>query len=152
MYRHTQNGTLLVALLGAAVLVTLLILGAVPAAPDEEGGRWVAGLTAVILVTVAFLFRSLTITVGNGVLSWSFGPGLIRKSVRLANIERVVPTRTSPLAGWGIHWTGRGWLYNVAGRGAIEVQMKDGRRFLLGTDEPGRLARAVEDGLTTVKV
>jgi hypothetical protein len=48
--------------------------------------------------------------------------------------------RTSFLNGWGIHYTQRGWLYNVSGYGAVAVTLRNGKRFCLGTDEPDALA------------
>jgi hypothetical protein len=39
---------------------------------------------------------------------------------------------------------GQYWLWNVSGMGAVELQLKNGSRFRIGTDEPETLARAVE--------
>jgi len=77
-------------------------------------------------------------------LRWKFGPGLIRKSVPLAEIVSAQPARTGP--SWGIHWSPRtGWLYNVSGFDAVAVTLRSGKKFALGTDEPQALAaRLVE--------
>jgi len=40
------------------------------------------------------------------------------------------------LVGWGIRWTGSGWLFNVSGLDAVELSLKSGRRFRIGTDDP----------------
>ena len=61
----------------------------------------------------------------------------------LSTIVSAEPTTTSIINGWGIHLTGRGWLYNVTGRQAVLVTQQDGRRFLLGTDEPETLAQTI---------
>jgi hypothetical protein len=34
-------------------------------------------------------------------------------------------------------------LYNVSGRDAVEIQLDDGRRFRLGTDDPEGLVAAL---------
>ena len=98
---------------------------------------------AIVMVISAFAFSSLTIAVREGQLSWWFGPGLVKKTVPLSTIVSAEPTTTSILNGWGIHFTGRGWLYNVAGRQAVLVTRQGGKRFLLGTDEPDSLAHII---------
>jgi len=94
----------------------------------------------------AFAFSSLTVTVRDGQLSWWFGPGIVKKTVPLSTIVSAEPTTTSILNGRGIHLTGRGWLYNVGGRQAVLVTQQDGKRFLLGTDEPDSLAHVIMTG------
>jgi len=76
-----------------------------------------------------------------GVLGW---PG---KSAALSEIAAAVPIRLSLIAGWGIHITTRGWLFNVSGRGAVIVGLNNGKQFLVGTDEPVRLADAINQAL-----
>jgi hypothetical protein len=61
-------------------------------------------------------------------------------------VASVEPAVTTWVNGWGIHLTRRGWLYNVAGRQAMLIGMRDGQRFMLGTDEPDALARAIRGG------
>ena len=45
--------------------------------------------------------------------------------------------------GWGIHWVGSGWVYNVSGWEAVEIVMRNGRRHRIGTDDPNGLAQAI---------
>lgn len=139
MYEHTQRGYVIVGILAPVTLgiVALLLVA------DEWEARVVAGATLVTTLVVGALFSSLTVTVGAGELAWRFGPGLFRGSVPLDAVVAAEPTRTSLVSGWGIHLTGRGWLYNVSGRDAVWVRLRGGRQFLLGTDEPARLASAI---------
>ena len=97
----------------------------------------------LIMLTTAFAFSSFTITVKNGQLDWRFGPGVLRKSVPVSSIVSAEATTTSVFNGTGVHLTSRGWLYNISGRSAVSVTLNDGRRFLLGTDEPARLVEAI---------
>jgi hypothetical protein len=85
----------------------------------------------------------MTIEIKDGVLSWWFGLGLIRKNVPITNIIRGSLARVQWYHGWGIHLTGRGWLYNVSGFKAVEFQTSAGGSFQLGTDEPEVLLAAV---------
>jgi len=103
------------------------------------------------MMVSAFAFSSLTIAVRDGQLSWWFGPGIVKKTVPLSTITSAEPTTTSIFNGWGIHLTGRGWLYNVAGRQAVLITQQDGKRFLLGTDEPDTLAQVIRTGARSTR-
>ena len=49
--------------------------------------------------------------------------------------------------GWGIHLFPGGWVFNVSGFAALELQMENGRKYRIGTDDPAGLAKAVETAL-----
>ena len=97
------------------------------------------------------LFGTLTVTVDQDAVSCRFGAlGLIRKRLAFADIRRAAAIRTSPLWGWGMRLTPRGWLWNVWGLDAVEFEMTNGTRFAVGTDEPQALISALRrGGLTT---
>jgi hypothetical protein len=143
VYRHTQRSTALLTLLllAAAVPLALLLFGPGPTLP--AGPRLTLAAALVAIATSAVVFSSLTIEVADGRLSWHFGPGVLRKSVPVAAVAAAEPTTTMWWEGWGIHLTTRGWLYNVSGRGAVLVTRRDGKRFMLGSDEPAVLADAI---------
>jgi hypothetical protein len=97
----------------------------------------------IILLVCFVLFYKLRITIEDGTLCASFGPGIIRKKVRLAEIVGCQPIRIRWWYGWGIHLTPYGWLYNVSGLHAVAITLRDGRTFALGTDDPAGLAEAI---------
>ena len=137
-YQHTQFGSVIVFGCGAIGLAMLLIAAFSPhPAPYLLVG-------AVVLLSCA-LFSTLTIAIEDGVLRASFGPGLVQKKVRLAEIASVRPIPVRWWYGWGIRLTPRGWLYNVSGWDAVEITLCSGRRFCLGTDEPEDLLKAIQD-------
>jgi hypothetical protein len=136
-YEHTQRGTVL---LVTFLVAALFLLGLGVLVPREEG---VLFAVIGILAICGFLFSSLTIQVTDRALRWQFGPGLIRKEVPLREIERVEVTETTFLQGWGIHYTTGRWIYNVSGFQAVAVKLKNGKQFLLGTDEPERVCNAI---------
>lgn len=140
-YQHRQFA---VAILASLLFAGLgcLTLGLLP--PPET--RWVLLLVPLFL-TFAVLFSSLTVEVTQESLRWWFGPGFWRKQVALADIEKAEVTETKFIEGWGIHLTSRGWLYNVSGYGAVLVTQRDGKRFILGSDEPEMLAEAIRSAL-----
>jgi len=47
----------------------------------------------------------------------------------------------------GIRWMWPGWLYNVSGTDAVELKMKNGKRYRIGTDVPGELAEAIRQAI-----
>ena len=139
MYRHTQTARLtrVATALGAVVGALLAIEMHVPA-------LW---LPAVMLALIGWVFSSLTIEIDARELRSHFGPGVWRKRYPLADVTGAVPSMTRWWEGWGIRFTTRGMLYNVAGPCAVEVQLRSGRRFRLGTDEPDALAAAIGDAI-----
>ncbi|MFO1461796.1 MAG: hypothetical protein U1G08_20650 [Verrucomicrobiota bacterium] len=137
----------------------------IPYIHRQRAGRWLAIPAAVsvllaltslfsslkaiawgipVLFFMMWLFGSLTVTVTRDELSWRFGPGWIRFRVPLSEICRVRTVRTTWADGWGIHGTEFGTLYNVSGFGAVALELRGGRRFAVGTDEPDQLLKALQ--------
>jgi hypothetical protein len=134
MYRHTQVGGWLILGGGALAAVAGLVAGAWP----------FALLPLLVIAVVWALFGTLTVTVDQAGVSCQFGPvGVIRRRLALAEIRRAAAIRTSPLWGWGLRLTPRGWLWNVSGLDAVEFEMTNGTRFAVGTDEPQALIAAL---------
>lgn len=114
---------------------------------------WLARLALMgILGAAAISFRSLTVEVDDEKVSFCFGEGPIKKSFALADIEEAGSMRTTPLMGWGVHFVGGGWLYNVYGLDAVEICFKSGERAFIGTDEPDSLARAINSRLKASQI
>jgi hypothetical protein len=70
-------------------------------------------IVSIILLVCLVLFCKLKITIEDETLCASFGPGIIRKRVRLGEIVGCEPIRIRWWYGWGIHLTPCGCLYNV---------------------------------------
>jgi len=135
-YRHTQFGTVMVAsLLGAAILVA--------AASFRTGWSLVTGLVEIFVIGCAFLFCCLTVEIKGDELVCRFGPGFIKKRVVLSEIREVKVVKNLWHYGWGIRLTPDGWLFNVSGLNAVEIELASGRRFRIGTDRPDDLAEAI---------
>ena len=98
-------------------------------------------ISVIVIAIITWLFRSLTVEISDTELTWYFGSGFPLKRVPLSEIASAEPIRTTVWDGWGIHYTSRGWLYNVSGRGAVVIKMRNGKQFCLGTDEPEELAK-----------
>ena len=139
-YRHTQIGYL------TLIVILVAALGIGVSLPNEV--RPVTLGVAVLLVVIAVLFSSLTVEVGDGELRFHFGPGFWRKRVALDEVTAATSTQNSWWEGWGIRITPRGMLYNVSGTRAVEVEVRSGRRFRIGTDEPDALVQAIRTAIS----
>ena len=49
--------------------------------------------------------------------------------------------------GWGTRLTPHGWLYNVSGFDAVEVEFKTGKKVRIGTDESQTLDAAIQEAV-----
>ena len=73
-----------------------------------------------------------------------FGPiRLIRDRFEVADITSARVVRNSPLHGIGMRYIHHGRLWNVCGLDAVELQLRNGTRFRIGTDEPAALVDAL---------
>ncbi len=135
-YRHTQIGYITIASLVAVICLIIAQIQFFGSAPLPIA-------VLIVLVACLLIFSSLTIEIKDAFLTWKFGFGLMQKKVPVSEIIRVNRIKINILHGWGIHWTPGGWLYNVSGFQAVEFELRDGKKFRLGTDEPEKLMQAV---------
>ena len=49
--------------------------------------------------------------------------------------------------GWGIRLTSRGWLWNTSGFDAVELTYLNGKRFIIGKDDPIGLAAEIQGAI-----
>ncbi len=118
-------------------------------ADDVTYSGTVAGAIEGTLQGVRSIAFSQAYRKENGrVLPWdtaeSHGPGLIRKRVLLVDIVGAEVARSRLLEGWGIHYTRRGWLYNVSGRDCVLIRLRNGKSFLVGSDDAMGLWEALQ--------
>ncbi len=141
-YRHTQVGYLII----AAMVAVMVWIGVVLA---NSGINWTAiGGLAVIAVALVF-FSSLTVVIGEDEVEVRFGPGPIRKRFKLNEIESCEVVRNHWYYGWGIRLTPHGVLYAVSGLDAIEIKLRMGKKFRIGTDVPQELEAAIRQAITS---
>lgn len=138
-YHHTQFGSVVFIVLLAAMMVIIIVPLNIGVFPP------VLFAVIAILAISLILFYSLNIEISHNVLVCCFGIGFIRKRIFLSDIEQVRSVKNPWFAGWGIHWMpGQYWLWNVSGLRAVELLLKNGSRFRIGTDEPEALIQAIE--------
>jgi len=139
-YVHTQIGYALLAIYGVAIPIVGYLIR------DVELNS-VSQAALILLLAALLTFSTLRVNVDHRTISIQFGFGIIRKSFSVSEIETYQVVRNRWYYGLGIRYTPRGWLYCVSGLSAIELQMKNGKYYRIGTDDPTGLASAVEEAL-----
>ncbi|MDG2382395.1 MAG: hypothetical protein P8N76_12060 [Pirellulaceae bacterium] len=140
-YEHSQPGVVIRGALAAAMLF-IGLQGWLLAPADNA--RWIhAGASVFLLMSLA-TFHSLTVRVTNEQIGLRFGVGLIRKTFQIDQVRTARVVCNPWYLGWGIRRFSGGWLYNVSGFGAVEIELRDHRIARIGTDEPQRLLEAIE--------
>jgi hypothetical protein len=137
MYNHTQKGwVIIVASIVAGGLLSLT-------GPMALNTRFEIAI-AIFMASIIILFGALTVEVTNDLVKVAFGIGLIRYKFKMSDIASAQIRRIKWYSGFGIHgWPGKGWLLNVSGLDTVELTMKNGMRYLIGTDEPQELYNAI---------
>jgi len=143
-YRHTQVGYVMIAACG------VLAIG-LAAVAYISGAKLLLVLTVVLLLCV-LLFPSLTTVVQGNRLTCFFGSGLIRRHIPLEDVTAVTVVQNRWFYGWGLRLIPGGWLWNVSGFDAVELQLVDGKRFRIGTDRPNELCNALTTAARTAAV
>jgi hypothetical protein len=143
-YEHTQPGTLVRFLVGVLAIAFGSAAVAVPMFGGEASAAAAYGFAAAIMGGILVLFHSLTVRVSANDIVLAFGIGLVRKSFVVNDIQSAAVVRNRWYHGWGIKKIRGGWLYNVSGFDAVEIQLENGRTSRIGTDEPDRLHAAIE--------
>ena len=139
-YSHTQPGTLIKVIMSVTVVFFFVIV-----AVNQFASAIAFPLYGMIalLVCLTWLFSSLTVEVDGEELCHYFGPGFWKKTYLLEEIESNKQVRNSWIFGWGIRITPHGWLYNVSGLDAVQLQLRSGRKFRIGTDDPQGMINAI---------
>lgn len=139
-YRHVQRApaTYLISVFGVVGLAW-----GVAVRDDFGGGFWFFQVVMLLVLVIGLVVARLTVVVDARAVTASFGWGWPRRSIERSEIETAVQVRNSWWHGWGIRKVSRGWMYNNAGRDAIELSLRSGRVFRIGTDEPAELLAAI---------
>ena len=139
-YRHTQIGYVIFATIGGAMVLILLLM-------SLYEFNWTPLIVFSILAICLVLFATLTVEIDEQHLHIRFGPGAIRKKFPLQDIESHQVLKNHWYYGWGIRRTPHGWLWNVSGLDAVELLLRNGKKFRIGTDDPEGLRGVLQQVL-----
>lgn len=152
-YKHTQIGYLiLVVTLAVLVLFAWVYITARAELPSYDSGTNFA-VTAIMVLILFILvsFSSLTVMLDERYLKIKFGYGIFRKSFLLNEVASAKVVKNHWYYGWGIRgwfWPYM-WIYNVSGFDAVEITLKNGKIYRVGTDEPKELKIAIKQTINS---
>ena len=134
-YNHTQTGGILF----YVIFIIVILFGFIYYQSNQI--QIVFFMIFIIIVLLSFI--SLNVTVDNEYLRIKFGYGLIRKKFILRNIEKVEIVKNKWYYGYGIRFWADMLIFNVSGLDAIQITMKNKKKYRIGTDEPIKLKNAL---------
>ncbi|MDO8499211.1 MAG: hypothetical protein Q7S66_00955 [bacterium] len=146
-YKHTQIGYLiLVVTLAVFTLFAWAQITARAEPPSVDSGTnfAVTAIMALILFILAS-FGSLQVTIDEKYLRIKFGYGIYQKKFSLNDIASAQTVKNHWYYGWGIRgwlWP-KMWIYNVSGFDAVEIKLRNGKTYRIGTDEPAKLEQTI---------
>jgi len=117
----------------------------------EEGQGVFIGLAILVFSLILVSFATLTVRVTQREIAWSFGGGVIGRRIKLERVRGVEAKRSAWYWGWGIRWTPRGWLWRSYGLDAVWLELENGRRVGIGTQDPEGLERAIRRRTTSAR-
>ena len=99
-----------------------------------------------------FLIMKLKTSIDKNGINMYFFP-FIKKSVDWQQIKNVKVINYGFVGGWGIRlWTKYGTVYNVKGDKGLEIVLKSGKKFLIGTQKETELSTIIEKMIVSTKV
>jgi len=141
-YEHTQVGYLIILAMAAAMVAIGILLA-------TSGINVIAIAVLVVLAVALVLFPSLTVTIWEEELTVQLGPGAIRRRFRLNDIQSCQAIRIPWYYGWGIRLTPRGMLFRVSGFHAVHIKLISGKEYIIGTDVPQELEKAIRQTISS---
>ncbi|NJY62141.1 hypothetical protein HC174_05150 [Salinimicrobium sp. CDJ15-81-2] len=97
------------------------------------------GPIILIAVSLLFLFMRLDTKVDDRGISFKFFP-FVKKEFMWSEIYSARVVDYGFVGGWGIRlYTSFGTVYNVQGSKGLAIELKDGKKFCLGTQRPEEL-------------
>ncbi|NEO27216.1 MAG: hypothetical protein F6K03_10050 [Kamptonema sp. SIO4C4] len=139
-YQHTQIGTVIF------VIVAIIICIMVVVWLNSNGAYWIIPAATIgFLLVLLVLFGTLTVKITDNTIKCRFGVGLVRTTFSFSDITTVTIVHNPWYYGWGIRLTPHGWMFNVSGLEAVELTFNSGKQFRIGTDQPRRLAAAIQE-------
>ncbi|WP_210409057.1 hypothetical protein [Methanococcoides sp. AM1] len=137
-YKHTQTGYFII----FASLVVVLLFGFILSTTDFEP---IVFAIMLFIVLILISFTTLKVMIDENYLRIKYGYGIFWKRFPLNEIVSARTVKNHWYYGWGI----RLWLwpkmviFNVSGFDAVEIKMKNGKIYRIGTDEPKQLELAI---------
>lgn len=152
-YKHTQIGYLMlvVTLSVLALFVWAYITASAEPPSYYSGTNFALTATMALILFILASFTTLTTSIDENCLRIKFGYGIFARMFPLKEIASVRSVKNHWYYGWGARiWF---WpymrIYNVSGFDAVEIIMKNGKIYRIGTDAPNELEAAIKQAINT---
>ena len=139
-----------VAMLSGSLIFAVVILFLWMASEIEPGIIWLLWGVWLVMTLIDGLLASVKLVTevhADGIRIW-FGPfHFPSKKFDWQEIESIYPRLCSPVAeygGWGIRFGKSGGAYNMRGNQGIQLELQNGKKFLIGTQQPESFMLAVK--------
>jgi len=110
-----------------------------------SGTNFAVTATMTLIIFMLASFVSLQVIIDEKYLRIKFGYGIYKKSFLLNDIVSAKTVRNHWYYGWGIRvwfWP-KMWIYNISGFDAVEIKLKNGKTYRIGTNEPKKLEQTI---------
>lgn len=137
---------MLVVTLAVLVFFSWLQMTARAEPPSVNSGTNFA-VTAIMVLILFILasFATLSVSIDENYLRIKFGYGIFAKKFALNQIDSVQAIKNHWYYGWVIRawfWPYM-WIYNISNFNAVEIKMRNGKTYRIGTDDATNLESAL---------
>ncbi len=111
--------------------------------PMSDLGLYLFAL-AMLGLTAWFYCIKLSTKIDQNEISIRFPP-FVNRTVSWKDVKSAKVINYGFVGGWGMRlWTRYGTVYNVKGNKGLSLQLKNGEKFLVGTQKEKELAKVIE--------
>lgn len=138
---------IVVALIVLAFFVWIYIMASAEPSSINSGPNLAVSAVMALVLFILASFATLTVSIDENYIRVKFGYGIFRKKIPLTEISSVKTVKNHWYYGWGVRlwlWPTM-WIFNVSGFDAVEVTMKNGKIYRIGTDVPQELEVAIKE-------
>ncbi len=152
-YKHTQIGYLILVVTLIALMFFVWFYSTALAEPPsvDSGPNFAVSTIMVLIVFILASFATLSVSIDENYLRIKFGYGIFHKKFLLREMTSVKQVKNYWYYGWGVRlwlWP-KMWIYNVSGFDAVEITMKNGEVYRIGTDAPQELETAIKQSINS---
>ena len=108
---------------------------------------WPLMVGAILLAVAVLIFTVMTVTVDESNIEVSLGFEVIRERVPVSEIESIEEV-SIPWHSVGFKKISGGWLYSVAVSGGVDIRRKNGKRLIVGSEDPKDLMQTIRSRMS----
>ena len=104
-------------------------------------------IAPLIVFSLTSMFSKLSTTVSDGKITLVFKYGFPKKEILFSEIKSAELQKVTNWWGSGVKIMRHGSMWRAWGNTAIAIQRHDGKRIVIGSDNPDELLQAIRSGL-----